>query len=359
MGRLKDTEEFTEIAYRIIELAQEGKELTVYNLSKELGKRQESVRRVLNELVRLKVLDDPIPVQNSQGRQKKPYKLLWDPEKAKAIIECWKEFYSLQQKLKFLKHLADSKENEPELSELSYKFCPYIVLIGIDWIEGLSGFLGKFDWKTFLDKAIPLYWAVFSLRHDKKLRMLNEGYAGGNFFIVAGKNSCIFFEEARWVEYVSRRKAKMEIENKLLEMFYGGNDFHCLSVHYGDSAGTLSNYIFGVRYFIGDSRLVIFDFSPNPFLKGTDDNEVMRAFELLLEYLQEKYPEVKSVQVRSVSRVMENFLASLGFEERKELYLYTKTEKLPGSSRFIIELSKNPPSVSEMEWVVRIFEKRL
>jgi len=56
---------------------------------------------------------------------------------------------------------------------------------------------------------------------------------------------------------------------------------------------------------------------------------------------------------------MENFLASLGFEEREKMYLHIKTEKRDGGSRFIVELSKNPLSTDKRGWVVKIFEKRL
>ncbi|MCD6188707.1 MAG: hypothetical protein J7J97_00710 [Thermococcus sp.] len=370
MGRPARIDKFR-VAEEIVELASRNEELTIYNITKKLREisqknndptldvRSESVRRILKELVHLKILGEYSSDKafRDNDRDKKPYKLLWDPEKAKEIVQCWKDFHSLRGKLNVLKRLGDSKEQEFKLSELPYKFCPYMVLLGIDWIEGIKGFLGKFDWGTFLNRAIPLYGAVFSLRHDKELRILREKYVGGDFFVVSGNNSCRFFEEARWVEYVACRKAKIEIENKLLEMFYGENDFQCLSVHYGEDAGTLSNYLLGVRYFIEDSRLVIFDFSPNPFLKRTDDSEVMKAFEILLEYLQEKYPEVGVVQVRTVSYAMEDFLNSLGFEERKKLYLYIKTENLPGGSRFVVELSKNPPSASERGWVVKIFEK--
>ncbi|WP_258083467.1 hypothetical protein [Thermococcus thermotolerans] len=361
MVRPKDTEKFTKIAYKIIDFAHDGNELTVYSLSKKLEERPETVRRILDELVRLKVLSKPSLEENLQkGRRRvKLYKLIWDPEKAKEIVQCWKKFHSLRRELNALKHLADSKEQKFEFSELSYKFCPYIVLLGIDLIEGVRGFLGKFDWKTFLDRAIPLYGAVFSLRHDQELRILNEDYVGGEFFVVSGKNSCRFFEEARWVEYVARRKAKMEIENRLLEMFHGENEFQCLSIHYGDGTGALSNYLLGVRYFIEGSRLIVFDFSPNPFLTKTDDENVAKAFKKLIEYLQEKHDKVRFIQVRAISGAMGEFLESLGFEEREKLYLYIKTEKLSSGSRFVVELSRNPPSASEMEWVVRIFEKKV
>lgn len=369
MGRPAKIDKF-KVAEEIIELASKNEELTIYNLTKKLREisqknndptldvRIESVRRVLQELVRLKIL---AVCGNSRGesKEKKPYKLLWNPEKAKEIIKCWKEFYSLSEKLNILKHLADYTEENLEFSGLVYKFCPYFVLLGIDWIEGLLGFLGKFDWKTFIDKAVPLYGAVFSLRHDQELKVLNNDYIGGEFFVVSGENSCRFFEEARWVEYVARRKAKMEIENKLLEMFYDGKEFQCLSVHYGDGAETLSTYLFGVRYFIKDSRLVVFDFSPNPFLRGIDEHNIKRAFELLLENLQEKYPAVEIIQIRTVSQAMSNFLVFHGFKERERLYLYTKTEKSSHGSRFVVELSNEPPVSSEMEWIIRVFEKKV
>ena len=367
MGRPAKIDKF-KVAEKIIELAERGDELTIYNVTKELKRefdfdvREESVRRILNELVRLKILAKHPEDRASPrtGRRKKPYKLLLNPEKARAIIQCWKEFHSLREKLNALKHIADSKGQEFEFSELPYKFCPYLVLLGIDWIEGITGFLGKFDWKTFLDYAIPLYGAVFSLRHDQELRLLNEEYPGGEFFIALEGNSCSFFENARWVEYVARRKAKTEIENKLLEIFYGGNEFRCASIHYGDGGiPKLSNYILGVRYFVQDSRLIIFDLSPNPFLTKDDDEKVATAFETLVQELPKKYPEVKLIQVRSVSSAMGELLKSMGFEECCKFYLSTRTEKIGDTSRFVVEFSKNPPLVSEREWVIKVFEKRV
>ncbi len=374
MGRPAKINKF-KVAEKIVELAlkweKEGKELTIYNVTKELrvlskknndpelDVRLQSVSRVLDELMRLKVLAKPPSEKNPQkGRRRaKPYKLLWPPEKAKKIIQCWEEFHSLREKLNVLKHLVDSKEQEFEFSELPYKFCPYMVLLGIDWIEGIKYFLGKFDWRTFLDRAIPLYGAVFSLRHDQELRILKEEYVGGDFFVVSGNNSCRFFEEARWVEYVARRKAKMEIENKLLELFYEGTEFRCASVHYGDGVGSLSNYILGVRYFVRDSRLVIFDFSPNPFLARNDDKNVEEAFKTLLRHLEKKYDKVKFIQVRTVSKSMEELLQLWGFEERERIYLYIRTERSKDIPRFIVELSKDPSISSEREWIIKIFEK--
>lgn len=362
------------VAEKIIELARNNKELTVYNITKELRKlsrknndpnldvRPESVRRILNELVRLKVLAEPSSEKNSRKgsrRAKRPYKLLWNPEKAMKIVQCWKKFHSLHRELSALKRLTDSKKQEFDFSDLSYKFCPYLVLLGISWVEGLTGFLGKFDWGTFLNRAIPLYGAVFSLRHDQELRLLNEDYVGGEFFVVSGQDSCRFFEEARWVEYVARRKAKTEIENKLLEMFYTGHDFKCASIHYGDGAGTLSNYILGVKYFIEDSRLVIFDLSPNPFLMRIDNEKITDAFNKLIDNLQRKHKKVKFIQVRAISEAMGEFLRSIGFEEREKFYLYIKTEKVNEVSRFIVELSKNPSLSNEREWIIRVFEKKV
>ncbi|ASJ01539.1 hypothetical protein [Thermococcus gorgonarius] len=365
MGRPAKSDKF-EVAEKIIELAESGDELTIYNIYSKLRRkygfnvRQESVRRILNEFVRLKILAEypEDRVSSQAGRRKKPYKLLWDTEKARAIIQCWKEFHSLRGKLNALKSLVDSKEQEFEFSELTYKFCPYLVLLGIDWIEGITGFLGKFDWRTFLDYAIPLYGAVFSLKYDQELRVLNEEYPGGEFFIALEGNSCDFFEKARWVEYVARRKAKMEIENKLLETFYKGNEFKCASIHYGDDGvPKLSNYILGVRYFVQDSRLVVFDLSPNPFLTKDDDEKVATAFETLVQELPKKHPEVEFIQVRSVSSAMGELLKSMGFEECCKFYLSTRTEKVGDASRFIVEFSKNQPLASEREWAIRVFEK--
>lgn len=92
----KDKVKF-KIAKKIIELGEKGgEELTVYNLTKrlrEISKKEgepkldvgpEQVRRVLNELVKLKVL---APFQGILGEKpngkkpKKPYQLLWPPPK--------------------------------------------------------------------------------------------------------------------------------------------------------------------------------------------------------------------------------------------------------------------------------------
>ncbi|AMQ18732.1 hypothetical protein A0127_05880 [Thermococcus peptonophilus] len=370
----KDKVKF-KIAKKIIELGEKGEELTVYNLTKrlrEISKKEgepkldvgpEQVRRVLNELVKLKVL---APFQGILGEKpngkkpKKPYQLLWPPEKAYGIVECWEESHSLQGFINALSHLEKSTKKKTRFQDLAYTLCPYMVLLGIDWIEGLTGFLGKFDWGTFLDRAIPLYNAVFSLRHDGELKALNENYIGGDFFLASGSNSCRFFEEARWVNYVARRKAKTEIEDKLLEMFYEGNELRCASLHYGNGVSSLSNYIIGIRYALVDSKIVVFDFSPNPFLRREDDGKVTKSFKKLLEYLEQTHKEAGSIQVRTLSPAMEELLKKhFGFEESDKFYLFTRTEKIKDGSRFIVEFSKNPPSVYENEWIIKVLEKKI